>query len=356
MSRHAALAAALLLAAPGSASADDSAQATLGGNAFLAGGAVEMDEAVPRNAFVSGGDVTVSAPVGRDLFAAGGDVTLEGPVEGNVRMAGGTLRIAPEARVDGDATLAGGSIDVDGPVGGELRAYGERITVNASVNGDVRFLGERLRIGPDARIGGDVLYRSGSSVTIDPAAQISGRIERATSDRDWHRMARGATLVGGVTVSLGMVLLGALLVLAMPRFSREAAAAIRARPWQSLGLGCAMLVGVPVALAVLVLTLVGIPLAVMLAFGYGALLVLGYLVAALFVGDFALGRMDAKKLDSAWWRALFLLLAIVVIAFLRQVPVAGPLAWWLLFLAGVGAFTLRAWQGLRGGASPAVSG
>jgi cytoskeletal protein CcmA (bactofilin family) len=348
MNRFAAAAFSLLVAASGTAFADDAARARFGGTAFEAGGSVELDEPVLGNAFVSGGDVEVRAPVGRNLFAAGGEVTLAGPVDGSVHLAGGTIRITPEARVVGNATLAGGSITVDGPVDGDLRAYGERITVNARVNGDLQFAGDQLRIGPDARIGGTVVYRGGGRLVIDPAAQVTGGVRKVTSERDWQRLARGATIAGGITLSFGMMLLGALLVLALPRFSREAAAAIRRTPWQSLGAGCAMLVGVPVMLAFLVVTLIGIPLAVLLAFAYGALLVLGWLVAALFLGDTALERIDAKKLDSAWWRALFLLIAIIVIAFVRQVPVVGPIAWWLLFLAGVGAFTLRAWSGLRG--------
>jgi hypothetical protein len=96
-----------------------------------------------------------------------------------------------------------------------------------------------------------------------------------------------------------------------------------------------------------VVTIIGIPLALVLAFAYGALLILGYLIGAIFVGDFALGRIDAGKLDSVWWRALFLLLAIVAIAVVKAVPVVGPIAAMLLFLAGLGAFTLRAWQGFR---------
>ena len=76
-------------------------------------------------------------------------------------------------------------------------------------------------------------------------------------------------------------------------------------------------------------------------------------VAALFLGDTVLGSIYAKKLDSAWWRALSLLLAIVAIAFVRHVPVVGPLAWGLLFLAGIGAFTLRAWDGFRSGPATA---
>jgi len=102
---------------------------------------------------------------------------------------------------------------------------------------------------------------------------------------------------------------------------------------------------VPVALVFLVVTIIGIPLAALLALAYGALLMLGYLVAAIFLGDLALERIDVAKLESVWWRALFMLFAIVAIAIVKQVPVAGPLACWLLFLAGVGAFTFRAWQG-----------
>ena len=345
---------AVLLLAAAPAAADDSARASLGGNEFLAGGQVELGGRVRRNAFVSGGDVTVEASVGRNLFAAGGDVRLAGEVEGDARLAGGVLSIARDARVGGDATLAGGTIEVDGPVGGDLHAYGERIVVNGVVDGDVRMAGEELRIGPDARIAGRVLYRSDEALDVAQGAELAGGAERSTSDRAWRRAARGASIVGGITISLGMVLLGAVLVLGMPRFSREAAAAIRSKPWQALGLGIAMLVGVPVALVVLIVTIIGIPLAVLLAFAYGALLMLGWLIAAIFLGDLVLERIDAAKLGSVWWRALFMLLAIVAIAIVRQVPVAGPIACWLLFLAGVGAFTLRAWQGFRSEPAPAA--
>jgi cytoskeletal protein CcmA (bactofilin family) len=338
---------ALLLSSAGMAAADDNARATVGGNEFVAGGYVDLEERIERNAFVSGGDVTVGGYVGRDLYAAGGDVRLEGEVDRDLRMAGGTLRIAPEAEVRGDATLAGGSIVVDGSVSGDLSAYGERIELDGSVSGDVDFAGDKLRLGPNARVEGGLTYRSGSALLIEPGAQVIGGIHHATRKPDWRRLGRGAAILGGITISLGMVLLGGVLVLGMPAFTREAGAVIRGRPWHALGTGCAMLVGVPVALALFAVTIVGIPLALLLAFAYGALLMLGYLIGAIFLGDFVLERVDAGKLASVWWRALFTLLAIVAIAILHRVPVIGELAWFLLFLAGVGAFTLRAWQGLR---------
>jgi cytoskeletal protein CcmA (bactofilin family) len=338
---------ALLLWAPGSARADDVAKASIRGNEFRAGGHVDFDGRVNRSAFLSGGHVTAGGVIGRNLYAAGGEVRLEAEVGGDARMAGGTLRIEREARVTGDATLAGGSIAMDGSVGGDFSGFGERIVVNGRVDGDVNLAGDTLRLGPGARISGQVSYRSGDDLVVEPGAQVGGGIRHATSDRAWRRAAEGAKIVGGITLSIGLLLLGAILVLALPRFSREAAASIRRQPWQVLGVGVAVLLGVPIALVLLVITIIGIPLAMLLGVAYGAMLMLGYLVGALFVGDFALGRIDAARLDSVWWRALFMVLALVAIAFLKAVPVVGPLACAVLFLAGLGAFTLRAWAGIR---------
>jgi cytoskeletal protein CcmA (bactofilin family) len=355
----------LLFCGSGMAFADDTAHASIGdseliaggetvldkpvdGNAFAAGGRVEVRERVEKSAFVSGGDVTIAGSIGRDLFAAGGDLRLEGEVEGKARAAGETLRMSSGARIGREAWFAGGMIEIDGAIGAGLRAYGGRIVINGRVGGDVELAGENIRLGPDARIAGRVVYRSRDDIVVDPAAQVAGGISKSSKDREWLRkVGRGATIAGSVTVALGMLLLGGVLVLGMPRFSREAAASIRRMPWQVLGLGCAMLIGVPAVIAILIVTLVGIPLALLLAFSYVALLLLGYLIAAIFVGDQALERIDAAKLDSVWWRALFLVLAVIALAFVRQVPVVGGIACFLLFLAGIGAFTMRTWIGFR---------
>lgn len=355
----------LALAAFAAARADDTARASIGdtrlsagdqvifdepidGNAFAAAGRVEVRERVRRNAFVTGGDVSVSGHIGRNLFAAGGDVRLEGEVDGRVRAAGGKVRVLRGARLNGGATLAGGSIEVNGEVNGRLRAFGESIEINGTVAGDVELAGEDIRIGPEARISGRVEYRTGGHVDVDPSAQVAGGVMEVDREKKWlRRVGHGAAIFGGITVSLGIVLIGALLILAMPRFSREAAGTVQSKPLQSVGMGVVMLIGVPVAIIVLLITIVGIPLAILLGFGYAVLLLLGYLVGAIFVGDFALGKASAAKLDSAWWRVLSMFLALVVLAIVKQLPFIGGLAVFLLFLAGIGAFTMRSWRGFR---------
>jgi cytoskeletal protein CcmA (bactofilin family) len=277
-------------------------------------------------------------------------------VDGRVRAAGGKIRVARGARLNDSATFAGGSIEVEGEIRDRLRAFGETIILNGTIGGDVELAGESIRIGPDARIAGRVEYRTGGDIQVDPAAQVSGGVMEVDREKKWLRkVGHGAAIVGGITVSLGMVLIGALLILAMPRFSREAAGNVQARPLQSLGMGCIMLIGVPFAIIVLLITIIGIPLAILLGFAYALLLLLGYLIAAIFVGDFALGKVGTAKLDSVWWRALFMFLALIALAIVKQLPLIGGLAVFLLFLAGIGAFTMRSWQGFRQDTTPAAA-
>lgn len=368
--------AALILALAGGvgvAAAEDSAHASIGdsrltagdsvvleepidGNAYAAGGRVEVLERIDGSAFVSGGDVTIAGSVGRNLYAAGGSVRIEGDVEGKTRAAGGKIRVSSDARLGGGAIFAGGSIEVDGAVARNLRAYGDMIVINGSVGGDVELAGENIRIGPDARIAGRVRYRSSRDIVVDPLAQVAAGVTEFQEDRRWLRkLGRNAAIFGGATISFGMVLIGALMLLAMPRFSREAAATILKKPWQSAGLGIVMLLGVPFAIIVLLVTVIGIPLALLLVFGYVALMLLGYLVAAIFVGDTVLERIGKEKVDSAWWRILFMFLAMLTIAIVKLLPFIGGLAVALLFIAGIGAFTMRSWRGFRNDAGEATA-
>jgi len=349
----------------GVASAEDTARASVGdhrlsagdevslgeyvpGNVYLAAGRVHLDDRVGGSAFVTGGEVDVTGSVGRNLYAAGGDLRIEGEVEGDVRAAGGKVRVARGAKLRDNVTLAGGSVEVEGEVGEDLHVYGESIVINGPVGGNLELAGESIRIGPEARIAGRLEYRSGGSIVVDPRAQVAQGIEKRNADDNWFRkIRRGTTRVGGAFFTLGVVLLGALLVLGLPGFSREAAATIRRESWQSAGIGCVMLIGVPFAIVVLMITVIGIPLALMMIFGYIVLLMLGYVIAALFVGDLALERLGAERAKSLSWRVLFLLIALVALSLVRQVPLIGGLVVALLFVAGIGAFTIRSWRGIR---------
>lgn len=325
------------------------------GDALVAGGRSEVAGRVAGDAFVTGGTVDVRGEVGEDVYAAGGDVRIEARVRGNLRAAGGSVSLEPGSAVDGNVTLAGGNVDVYGTVGGGLQAFGGRVRIDGEVAGDVEVASDDVRVGPGAHIGGRLLYRGPASPQVAEGAVIDGGIEMQR--RAWKDLGPESGIgrvVSGVMRALwfaGVLLLGILLVVAFPGFSREAAATVRSDALASLGLGLALLVAVPLVAVMLFVTIVGIPLGFAVLLGYALLLMLGYMTGALAVGDFLLGKAKPAAARSSGWRILFLLLALAAIALLRQVPWIGELAVFLLFLGGFGAFALRALRGYRGEAT-----
>ena len=358
----------LALVLPGPCGADDRPEASFGGDrfvagddvsltgpvegdAFVAGGRSEISGRVAGDAIVTGGTVEIRGEVDEDVYAAGGDLRIDAIIRGDLHAAGGTISVEREAQVQGDATVAGGNIDVEGSVLGELQAFGGRVELNAAVGGDVDIAAEDIRIGPDARIGGRVLYRSPNRPAVAEGAVIVGGLEKR--ERVWKSLSPESgvgRVVTGIVRTLwftGALLLGAVLVVILPGFTREAAATVRSETLASIGLGVGLLLAVPVLAVLLFITIIGIPLGFAVLLGYGLLLMLGYLTAALSLGDWALSRARPGDAVATGWRILFLLVALVGISLVRLVPWVGDLAVFVLFLAGLGAFALRSMRGYR---------
>ena len=82
---------------------------------------------------------------------------------------------------------------------------------------------------------------------------------------------------------LGTLACGALLLAAAPRFTVATADRIRSPPWRALGLGLALVLGVPLLAMLLAVTLLGIPLALLVLSLYPLMLLVGFLVGVAFV-------------------------------------------------------------------------
>ena len=78
-----------------------------------------------------GGDVTIAGVAEGDVVSMGGDVFVLGEVEGDVATAGGNVHV--EGLVEGDVATAGGSVTFgpNGRVEGQVRTHGERLAASA---------------------------------------------------------------------------------------------------------------------------------------------------------------------------------------------------------------------------------
>lgn len=320
------------------------------GDLFAAGCSVDVGAAVGGDAFITGGNVRIEAPIGQTLYAAGGQVRVDGSINRNARIAGGDVDIGPKASIGGNVTVAGGEVRIDGAVKGAVGVAGGRLRINGPVEGDVVATSGAVELGSSARIAGKLRYASRAEVRRDPAAQVQGGVERMqVGGAGAERAERGIRRAFAWAWSIGLMVIAALLVAALPDFHRRVSQTLRTRVGTSLLLGFVVLVCIPVAALLLLLTIVGAPLALGAVLFYVGLLLLAYVSAGIALGDWALGRFAPVHAPQRSWRIGAVMLGMLLISLLGRLPFVGTLIVLLALLIGLGALLLQ----MRG--SPAAA-
>jgi cytoskeletal protein CcmA (bactofilin family) len=332
------------------------------GDLIAAGGNLDVDAPVSGDAIVAGGNVRLSAAVGQDVYAAGGRIAVDAPIGHNLRIGAGQVDLGPKGSVAGNVSIAGGQVTLRGPVKGVVQVGGGRVLIDGPVQGDVLAGAGQIELGPNARLAGALRYRSGNELRRDPAAQVAGAVERMSLPgigRDGsarsERIAR-APFGGGAAWlwTLGLMVLAAVLVGGLPLSSRLVAQAWRARPGQSLLFGFIALVCIPVAALILLVSIIGIPLALLTLLLYGVLLLVGYVASGVALGEWALTRLRADAAGRTGWRIAAAMLAVLALALLGAVPYVGAVVALFAVLAGIGAIVLR-FMPARWSSAPAQS-
>lgn len=295
------------------------------------------------------GSVVVRGTVTGDVSTVSGSVhvTESGEVGGDVSAAAGTVRI--DGTVGGDISAAAGTVEIGetARIGGNLESGASYISVDGTVEGDVTAGAETIVLGPNAVVGGEFRYDA-ETFTQDPAASVAGGVVRddgigSDAGPDFAEFTVPAWLgaLYGLFVNL---LLGVVLLAVFPAFSTRVADRVAGSPVKSGGVGLLTLIAVPLVLAILVVTIVGIPLSLVGAFVFGVTA-----WVALVYGQYAVGAwaLSLANEDNRW---LALVVGVVGFAVLGAIPIFGGLFQLAAFLLGLGALalTLRETYGGRG--------
>jgi cytoskeletal protein CcmA (bactofilin family) len=309
--RHGTTLAVVLLLLIATFSGTVAADPRFGGNILVRSGQTVDDvEAI-------GGSVVIRGTVDGDLTGVAGNVLIAGTVTGNVQMAAGSVTIADSGEVGGEVSVGAGSLVVDGTVLGD---------VNAGA-GDIV-------IGPDARIAGDFRY--------DPDASLSGNrgaVEGSiiADDSLITTVNPGPTVPSVVFDVWGLIvglLVGALLLYGAPEFSDRVTGMAVGEPLRAGGIGLLAVVAAPIVALLLIITIVGIPLALVGAIAFGLFVWVGSLYGRLAVGAWLADALDQEG------RAATLLLGFLSVFVVGLVPVLGALVQVVVALLGLGALAL----------------
>jgi hypothetical protein len=342
---------------------------------IFSGQSVTISSSTSDNAYISGAQVSVYAPLPADLCIAGGTITVDAPVAGDELLAGGTIDV--QKPVTGDARIVGGRVSVDDSVGGDLMVAGGAVSISGKAkdtrvagvtvnmtngssgnvviyaadatlagdfNGDVEVVAsDKLTVAEGTVIHGVLKYNAPDQADIPASARIDGGVNYIGSAAWLPTVKQAKTFATAGLFVFFLVRIMAVIVAAglvaglFPKLTdRVVEATLRRTPERFILmalLGFAGFVVTPVLILLLLVSFVGIGVALLILALYLLFLLLAYLYSAALVG--ALCMYVIQKKTRVSWRVA--ILGVIVIFIIGSIPYVGFIVNAILSAAAGGA-------------------
>lgn len=305
---------------------------------------IPSHKTIPGNLYVAGKKIYINGKVNGDIFAVGEYIKIRGRVKGDISAIGKHLYIAP--KYANDLRLAGQEIYIRGKTYNEVLVAGQFLSLGGNVLGNVYATAQNLKVNRYARIGG-VLKYSAKEAEISSQARIK-RIIRSSSKCTTPKVdvdKAAATGLAAISIFffvhlLILLIFGALLLKFTPNQIKLLSKEILSSPWKSIGIGFATLFLTPLAIFLLMVTVLGIPFALILVFFYTLAIYLSKIFISFAIGDWfstKFKKRSGKKKKAKQHPFLSFILGLAVYYILTLLPVVGGILRLIALLLGLGA-------------------
>jgi cytoskeletal protein CcmA (bactofilin family)/uncharacterized membrane protein len=320
---------------------------TVNGDVYIFAKAVTIDGEVNGDLLCCAGSIDISGKIAHNCRVLAGQVLTSGEIGKNATIAAGNLQMLPSASVNGNLVAIAGNVELAAKIGSDVTVVASNLRVAAQINNDLQAYVGQMRITSKAVIGGNLDYRSNSPAWIEPEATIRGTVEYHPSFL--HELTKGtwiqSFLVGSRILAILMnftysFAIGVILIKIFPKNLESALHELKKYPMKSLSYGIVLLVLLPLASLLLLMTILGIPFALTLI----ALNIIGFYTAKVYcifwASNWIFGKMGMKTS-----RVPSFLLGLIVYFCLTAIPVFGTILAFAFMLLGLGAGVLS--QGRR---------
>jgi len=328
------------------------------GNFVVMASVIDIAGSVNGDVIVAGNNITISGSVAGDVIAVGEVIKITGEVGGSVRVAGNVIEINGTVKnnawtvgsnvIFGDQSAIGWDIysygktaEIKSAVGGSVWISGENVVINGSISKDcTAYLVDRkshLTINSEAIVQGNLVYKADSENQLvkQSAAVVAGETIREPMFTREKKEFSVFSLMMKIIVLFSFLVVGLILISLMPKKILELKEEMVQRPWRSLGMGFGYLVITPVVVLLLLITVIGIPLALIITSLYLSSLYILKVLVGISIGSLILDNVGKKKYSgSLVWP---LVLGLIVMMVIAGIPIIGGVVGLLLILWATGA-------------------
>jgi hypothetical protein len=290
---------------------------------LMAGGQVKSQTTVMGDLLVAGGQLEIDGVIDQSLRAAGGDIMISGEINKNVTIAGGNIRILKDSVINGYTLIFAGQVDIDSTINGPVQIFAGNVNIgpNAQINGDLKVTAEQSFISDQALIAGKKDIQ-----IIEKNYPETQKVQKSTM-AEIYSAFKIFTFLSKLLI---LILLVRLLGKNIPSLTKP----ILEKFMTTLGWGFITLILTPFAIFILLITMIGSPLALIVTLLYGLSLYISGLITALALGQWLSKKKMFIKIKNQYILAFLGLLTISVICL---IPVIGLLSKFIIITLGLGS-------------------
>jgi len=331
---------------------------TVDGNLYAAGNDITIDGEIKGDLIAAAQTITINGRLEGDLIAAAQTITVNGEVNGNIRIAansaylngpvarnvnyiGNTLAVGQNAKIGWDLLSSAINTNIMGVINGNYTGTGNSIILSGKIGKNFNFAKSQntqiITLAPQATINGNLYYNDQAQLNLQEGSSIAGQVNPIKNKTDNNKTV--TALWSYVYSVFAAIIIGLILIKPGKKITLGMNELIKKQTTSVIVWGVLAFLIVPMAALILIVTIIGIPLALMLIAAWLLMLWLGKIITAIFIGQALITRFS-KHSDREANLTLSLILGIVLAYLIFAIPYIG----WIISLAatciGLGAFMI----------------
>ena len=333
------------------------------GNLYAVGASLVIDGKVTGDIICAGQSININGDVAGDVICAGQSININGKIGGNLRLIGNTINFNGQVERNGiiigatsitsasstigwDLLILGNIFELNGKVGRDLYGGAGKVNLAGQIGKNINLdLGRQnnidkpLTIAGTAEINGQLKYKSDKEAVIDNGAVITGETihNYPTAVTKKSNLANLGWWWGKLISLFSALVIGLVLISFWREQIIKITDLIKVKINVSLGWGILALLLTPIIAIILLITIIGIPLALILMALWLIAMYVSKILVGILIGRTLLLKYWPKQKDSL---ILAMIVGIVITYLVFAIPFIGWIATLMAALFGLGGIML----------------
>ncbi len=324
---------------------------------FVSGNSITVDSNIKGDLLCAGKDVFVNGNIAGDILCAAQSVTVNGSVDGNIRIVAQyieingivtrnlyalsqSLSLSKFSSIQGDIFFGVQNVDLRGSLGRDLLGAGDKISITGSLLRDAKIAATKISVTDPAKIGGNFEYYIDEMGTASVSARnvkgeiIKHDIVRQMPEKKTTEVKSSALVFGKIYSIITTIVLGLALLYFLRKGIEDRVGIIASKPFVTTLIGFAVLILTPLVFILLLITIIGVPLAFVLIFEYILSIITATVYSSIFLGQWFIKSVIKNKKESHVWS---LVAGATIIGVLMMIPFFGFFVGCISLSLGLGA-------------------